>query len=399
MNDPITEVEEFITSMKSAGGDWFAPFQKIRDLEQGGEGKTSLYEHPFVGHVVLKEVRNHIPQTAIMRSNNPAQAARARPCIEAQLLHRLKPYRHKNIVRFLDYYQRIEEDVTGLPVLYESLALGYCDAGDLHNLKSSYVDEGRSFPEGLVWSIITQMDSALAFLHEGHGTPHYRSDWIPIIHRDIKPENVLLQKVPGSEWPHVRIIDFGLSTAMKDPEDFDYRISDVFGSPEYQPPEHPEAYPAGDMWATGAVIHFLCLAEPPLDAKCQDSEYISLPKMEYDAWLRTLEHKRIAINIPPSARAMQWATGNATESWECTYSDLLNWWMEQRLKTDWRARLKAVDAVESMGSRFQGYKEGRSVQEFGDYVKKIPVVIPVLAAEIEDDGMDVYEADFEMGGL
>lgn len=49
-------------------------------------------------------------------------------------------------------------------------------------------------------------------------------------------------------------------------------MDEDFGDAEYRPPEHPMATSAGDMWASGSIIHWLCLQEPPLNADCGDDD-------------------------------------------------------------------------------------------------------------------------------
>ncbi|KAL5377658.1 hypothetical protein PMIN06_010860 [Paraphaeosphaeria minitans] len=128
----------------------------------------------------------------------------------------------------------------------------------------------KSFSEESMWSIFSQLSAAIAFLHEGIGCrdPKDGLNWRPIVHRDIKVENVFVMSL-GEKHDLSEIIiklgDFGLS-AYYDPSQA--LMPGWFGTTIMWPPEQTwegrEAKPAGDVWATGGVIHELAHGFPPV---------------------------------------------------------------------------------------------------------------------------------------
>lgn len=79
-----------------------------------------------------------------------------------------------------------------------------------------------------------------------------------IIHRDLKPENILVGKNDRGEFPHVKLIDFGVSKFQ------DRRLTltgDVLGTLQYSPPEmllNPrEVDRRADIYALGHILYEL----------------------------------------------------------------------------------------------------------------------------------------------
>jgi serine/threonine-protein kinase len=95
---------------------------------------------------------------------------------------------------------------------------------------------------------------------------------LDVIHRDIKPQNVFV--VAGSDASEsLKLLDFGICKAPS----FDApgaaaltRTGTWLGSPHYMAPEQVEGR-AGvdqrtDVYAAGAVLHFMLTGRPPFDA-------------------------------------------------------------------------------------------------------------------------------------
>lgn len=79
-----------------------------------------------------------------------------------------------------------------------------------------------------------------------------------IIHRDLKPENILVGKNERGEFPHVKLIDFGVSKF----KDRDLTLTgDLLGTPQYSPPEmllNPREVDArADIYALGHILYEL----------------------------------------------------------------------------------------------------------------------------------------------
>jgi len=87
-----------------------------------------------------------------------------------------------------------------------------------------------------------------------------------VIHRDLKPENVLLAAVAEEgEVPQTRITDFGIAKVFGGLGGNLTRVGSFVGTPQYAAPEQfegREPSPATDIYALGAVLHFLVTLKP-----------------------------------------------------------------------------------------------------------------------------------------
>lgn len=76
-------------------------------------------------------------------------------------------------------------------------------------MRALAADKGRMvFSEAFMWSVYSQLMSAIAFLHEGIDDQHRRGRdvWRPIVHRDVKFENVLAKNLGSKDdWSDIEI--------------------------------------------------------------------------------------------------------------------------------------------------------------------------------------------------
>ncbi|KAI9709958.1 MAG: G2-specific serine/threonine protein kinase [Bogoriella megaspora] len=182
----------------------------------------------------------------------------------------LKELRHPNIVA---YYER--EHIKASADLH--IYMEYCDNGDLGNHILKLKSKNQLASEDFVWSIFTQLVTALYRCHNGESPPiastnltGFADDARPklrskqqvmILHRDLKPENVFL-----GEDNSVKLGDFGLSKIMCSNE----FASTYVGTPFYMSPElcSSERYTHyTDIWGLGCIIYELCAKEPPFNAR------------------------------------------------------------------------------------------------------------------------------------
>ena len=90
-----------------------------------------------------------------------------------------------------------------------------------------------------------------------------------IIHRDLKPNNILVEVLEdGSSKPFV--VDFGLASI--EDTGFLTRTGEVLGTPAFMAPEQARGDNRSvdrrtDVYALGAILHFLLTGRPPFDAK------------------------------------------------------------------------------------------------------------------------------------
>ncbi|KAF2749131.1 G2-specific protein kinase-like protein nimA [Sporormia fimetaria CBS 119925] len=179
----------------------------------------------------------------------------------------LKDLRHPNIVK---YYERDHLKASQDLHLY----MEFCGNGDLGKVIREMKAKKELAQEDFIWSIFSQIVSALYRCHYGEDPPPSGSNVLGmgpnakpgsgkpmILHRDLKPENIFL-----GENNCVKLGDFGLSKIIQS-HDF---ASTYVGTPFYMSPEicKAEAYTLySDIWALGCIIYEMCSQDPPFNAK------------------------------------------------------------------------------------------------------------------------------------
>lgn len=202
----------------------------------------------------------------------------------------LNSLRHPNIVA---YYHR--EHLKSTQDLY--IYMEYCGGGDLSQVIDKLRKNNQYAEESFVWSIFSQLVTALYRCHYGVDAPEVgdnvmglskavhppglrAKNQIMILHRDLKPENgrflpsvflkccsLLIELVVFlGEDQTVKLGDFGLSKLMQS-HDF---ASTYVGTPFYMSPEicGAERYTLhSDIWSLGCIMYELCARGPPFNAK------------------------------------------------------------------------------------------------------------------------------------
>ncbi|KAJ4333593.1 G2-specific serine/threonine protein kinase [Didymella glomerata] len=182
----------------------------------------------------------------------------------------LKELRHPNIVA---YFER--DHIKASQDLH--LYMEYCGNGDLGRVIRDLKNKNQVCEEEFVWSIFSQIISALYRCHYGEDPPAAGRNVMGlaanakpsrdarskpmILHRDLKPENIFL-----GDDNSVKLGDFGLSKILQS-HDF---ASTYVGTPFYMSPEicKAEQYgPHSDIWALGCIIYEMCAKQPPFNAK------------------------------------------------------------------------------------------------------------------------------------
>ncbi|KAI9737942.1 MAG: G2-specific serine/threonine protein kinase [Cirrosporium novae-zelandiae] len=220
---------------------------------------------------VIRKVRRRDNGKVLVRKEisylKMSQKERDQLAAEFNILSSLK---HPNIV---GYYHR--EHVKETQDLY--LYMEYCDSGDLGGYIKKLTDRNQVAEENFVWSIFTQLVTALYRCHYGQDPPNVGTNILSkepkstklrgkqahavILHRDLKPENVFL-----TDDDTVKLGDFGLSKVMSS-QDF---ASTYVGTPFYMSPEicGAERYTVySDIWSLGCIIYELCMKTPPFNAR------------------------------------------------------------------------------------------------------------------------------------
>ncbi|WYZ39410.1 hypothetical protein EsH8_III_001324 [Colletotrichum jinshuiense] len=220
---------------------------------------------------VIRKVRRKVDSLVMCRKEisylKMSQKEREQLHAEFQILSTL---RHQNIV---GYYHR--EHLKSSQDLH--LYMEYCGNGDLGRVIRDLAVKGQRAQESFVWSIFSQLVTALYRCHYGIDPPEVGTNVLglfstaskpktppgtmTILHRDLKPENVFL-----GEDNSVKLGDFGLSKMIQS-HDF---ASTYVGTPFYMSPEicAAEKYTLkSDIWSLGCIIYELCAREPPFNAK------------------------------------------------------------------------------------------------------------------------------------
>ncbi|TPX13936.1 uncharacterized protein E0L32_005636 [Thyridium curvatum] len=219
---------------------------------------------------VIRKVRRRTDGLVMCRKEisylKMSQKEREQLHAEFQILSTLN---HQNIVA---YYHR--EHLKASQDLH--LYMEYCGNGDLGRVIRDLSTKNQYAEESFVWSIFSQLVTALYRCHYGLDPPEVGKNVLglgpaakpkvptgcmTILHRDLKPENVFL-----GEDNSVKLGDFGLSKMIQS-HDF---ASTYVGTPFYMSPEicAAEKYTLkSDIWSLGCIIYELCTREPPFNAK------------------------------------------------------------------------------------------------------------------------------------
>ncbi|UVC54154.1 protein kinase [Theileria orientalis] len=182
---------------------------------------------------------------------------------------------------------------------YLCIITEYCRGGDLHkyilyrNSKNKRIEEERI----LIW--LTQILSALKFLHKRH-----------VLHRDLKTLNILIDANKN-----LKICDFGVSKSLNRTSD---NTGTLIGTPYYFSPElvngHKYGFPS-DIWAVGCILYELCTFRTPFHGAKGIVE------------LTRLINENDVPNLPP------------------TYSPELNSLYKSMMLKDHRYRLTATELI------------------------------------------------------
>ncbi|KAF2124275.1 kinase-like protein [Dothidotthia symphoricarpi CBS 119687] len=268
-----------------------------RQVQKGSEGVVNAWTHTSTGVVVAVKV-----------IKSKAELPR-----EVEILTKLPL--HDSVIMCLAFYDKQPVSDTF------SIVLEYCPLGDLYDLywTKAMVKNRAVVAERTMWTVLSQLLSAVAFLHEGIGcrNPLDVDYWKPVVHRDIKMENILVKSLGSKDdWSEmvIKLGDFGLS-AWYDPTN--PIPSETTGTPLCWPPEttweNKTMTPAGDVWAVGTVIHemahgFKPVVDMVLTKKKWYGENVGRPYPEHwheatkkHFWFAKSPRKVLPINVDSHA--------------------------------------------------------------------------------------------------
>eukprot|EP00471_Norrisiella_sphaerica_P004988 CAMPEP_0184486116 /NCGR_PEP_ID=MMETSP0113_2-20130426/7667_1 /TAXON_ID=91329 /ORGANISM="Norrisiella sphaerica, Strain BC52" /LENGTH=222 /DNA_ID=CAMNT_0026867857 /DNA_START=355 /DNA_END=1020 /DNA_ORIENTATION=- len=177
------EQEAWIEALRRGGKS--EPFEQSYQIEtQIGKGRFSTV-HRAVDVKTNQKVAVKLINKNLCRREREREALRTEIAI-------LKLVHHPNIIRTKEIFETCDQ-------IY--IVMELIKAGDLFER----IISKKIFPEYVVRSVISQLLSAMSYLHKRG-----------IVHRDLKPENILCASV--NEEIKVMIADFGLSRFVRPSE-------------------------------------------------------------------------------------------------------------------------------------------------------------------------------------
>ncbi|NJM67030.1 MAG: serine/threonine protein kinase [Acaryochloris sp. RU_4_1] len=199
-------------------------YSVVREIAQGGFGKTLLAENAEGKRVVLKQFN---PQ----QHNIGSQALR----LFDQECDRLKEVgHHEQIPSFIEYFEEGEDRF-----IVQEYILG-------QTLKDELKESG-TYSEAQILSLLKAILPVIGFIHHKQ-----------VIHRDIKPENII-RRSDGKLF----LVDFGASKSMSD--SVLAKTGTMIGSALYTAPEQigGKATYASDLYSLGLTcIHLITNMSP-----------------------------------------------------------------------------------------------------------------------------------------
>ncbi len=204
------------------------PFRLGRKLGEGASGAVYEAEHVELGRKLAVKILG--PEHAA----SPGALERFRH--EARAVAKLA---HRNIVQLYDFGKSLD----GRAFLAMELCVGQTLDAHLRRGDMPWREAVR---------IAIEAAKALEAAHAAG-----------LVHRDLKPQNLML--TGASDAPDVKLLDFGIATALTDSEkrpatdrERALRGFAVFGTPEYMAPEQVSGDPVdgrADLYALGCVLY------------------------------------------------------------------------------------------------------------------------------------------------
>ncbi|KAI4737392.1 kinase-like protein [Aureobasidium sp. EXF-12298] len=288
----------------------------IKSLGQGGQGDISLAKTRASGKlVVIKRLR--LPPIADLKT-----------VPELVLLDKVQKLgAHPNILPYLQIWTTLAAPGE-CPTA--RIILPYLPGGDLNGLKKSFQKMNVKMPEAFIFHAYKQLVAGFGFLHENG-----------ISHRDIKPENIMIDPVNFGDpalFGTCKVIDFGIAAeTTADHETFD-------GTPKWMGPDAPIAGARADVWAMGAVIHFLATGcatkiERPTDIPIeQATEYYRSAPIRIQRLVNENEHK-FAFGSLSHGEAQELTFNSGKPLPRDGYSPLLEYWTARALDSNPSTRI------------------------------------------------------------
>ncbi|KAH7112918.1 kinase-like domain-containing protein [Dendryphion nanum] len=193
--------------------------------------------------------------------------------------------RHSAIIDLLDFHSRFP-DLDSDTILYE-----HCAEGSMESLLENQITAGMPFTEYFLWAALSQLASALAFLHAGIGSPTGNDFWVPVIHGHVDLSHILVASIgngaPDFSGFTVKLAGFGAARKANDGEAWNDSLDIEMWAPEvcaaWAEGEEGLFGIEADVWAVGAVMHKLVHGFGPENVVLSTSPASSVEKKELEA--------------------------------------------------------------------------------------------------------------------
>ncbi len=123
-----------------------------------------------------------------------------------------------------------------------------------------------------------------------------------VIHRDVKPPNIFLHRDRGTGLVRTKVLDFGVSKVLADPDGVATHSGSLLGSPRYMAPEQAisatSADGKSDVWSLGVIMFEALTGQFPHDGDSSNSLVIAI------ATKPPKPIGQVAPNLPASLRLL-----------------------------------------------------------------------------------------------
>ena len=228
-NSSLSNSSASLTSAQLPDPAWQPDFElQYIELEEVGRGRFSVVRR-------CQEILTG-REVAVKFVNRRKQIREATKR-EYEVLHRLA---HPGLVNASGLFTTVNSDAIVMDLVFGPNLL-------------DWLCSSPSYTESVVHGYVTQLLSALAFLHAAS-----------IIHLDLRPEHCLLE----ADTSTLRLVDFGDAQIVKKGVEGMNMSTQSHPGPDFLPPEALSSGPVGpysDMWAAGAILFLLLSGQPPFN--------------------------------------------------------------------------------------------------------------------------------------
>jgi len=284
-NSNLSNSSASLTSTQLPDPAWQPDFElQYIELEEVGRGRFSVVRR-------CQEILTG-REVAVKFVNRRKQIREATKR-EYEVLHRLA---HPGLVNASGLFTTVNSDAIVMDLVFGPTLL-------------DWLCSSPSYTESVVHGYVTQLLSALAFLHAAS-----------IIHLDLRPEHCLLE----ADTSTLRLVDFGDAQIVKKGVEGMNMSTQSHPGPDFLPPEALSSGPVGpysDMWAAGAILFLLLSGQPPFNEETDEETaaailrcHLPFPK---ETWAKVSHHGRELVTrllvVNPSQRVS--ATSCLSSPW------------------------------------------------------------------------------------